>query len=75
MPTSRPAPSRSSEKVRAHRARLRRRGLRPVQIWVPDTRSRTFAREAHRQSLLVASDALAQDEQDFIDALSEWPPR
>jgi len=75
MPTSRRAPSRSSEKVRAHRARLRRRGLRPVQIWVPDTRSRTFAREAHRQSLVVASDVLAQDEQDFVDALSEWPPR
>jgi hypothetical protein len=72
MPTTRPLKSR--DKVRAHRDRLRRRGLRPIQIWVPDVRSRTFAREAHRQSLLVASDALEREDQDFVDAVSEWPP-
>lgn len=34
-------PSRSSrEKVRAHRERLRQQGLRPIQIWVPDVRSK-----------------------------------
>jgi hypothetical protein len=66
-------PSNSREKVRAHRARLRRRGLRPVQIWVPDVRSRGFAREAHRQSELVAADPTERLEQDFIDAISEWP--
>lgn len=71
MPTTRSATSR--DKVRAHRARLRRRGLRPVQIWVPDVRSPAFAREAHRQSALVASASTAQDEQGFIDAISEWP--
>ena len=27
------------KKVSAHRARLRAQGLRPIQIWVPDTRS------------------------------------
>ena len=43
----------SRDKVRAHRARLRRRGLRPIQIWVPDVRSRRFTREARRQSELV----------------------
>lgn len=63
----------SRDKVRAHRARLRRRGLRPIQIWVPDVRSRRFAREAHRQSALVARDKSEIDEQDFIDAISEWP--
>ena len=65
--------STSREKVRAHRARLRRRGLRPVQIWVPDVRSRGFAREAHRQSALVATDPTEPLEQEFIDAISEWP--
>lgn len=72
MPTSRRAPSRSNDKVRAHRERLRRRGLRPVQLWVPDTRSRTFAREAHRQSLAVAADSATQDDKAFVDAISEW---
>ncbi len=63
----------SRDKVRAHRERLRRRGLRPIQIWVPDVRSRTFAREAHRQSLLVATDAFEREEQDSVDVISEWP--
>ena len=73
MPTTRPIKSR--DKVRAHRERLRRRGLRPVQLWVPDVRSRTFVREAHRQSALVGADVREAEEQDFIDAISEWPPR
>jgi hypothetical protein len=64
--------SASRDKVRAHRARLRRRGLRPIQIWVPDVRSRTFAREARRQSRLVASSRFEAEEQAFVDAISEW---
>jgi hypothetical protein len=62
----------SREKVRAHRARLRRQGLRPVQIWVPDVRSGAFARAAHRQSLAVARSRHAGDDQQFVDAISEW---
>jgi hypothetical protein len=71
MPAAKTVKSR--DKVRVHRARLRRRGLRPIQMWVPDVRSRSFTREAHRQSCLVASDALERDEQAFVDAVSEWP--
>jgi len=71
MPTARQLKSR--DKVRAHRERLRRRGLRPIQIWVPDVRSRTFARAAHRQSLVVANDALEREDQAFVDAVSDWP--
>jgi hypothetical protein len=41
-------PRSSREKVRAHRARLRKQGLRPIQIWVPDVRARSFKTEAHR---------------------------
>ena len=62
----------SRDKVREHRARLRRRGLRPIQIWVPDVRSRAFAREAHRQSLLVANHTHERDDQAFVDAVSDW---
>jgi hypothetical protein len=63
-------PTTSREKLRAHRERLRRQGLRPVQIWVSDFRSPEFAAEAHRQSLLVAGSAPAKDDQDWVDAVS-----
>ena len=62
----------SREKVQAHRRRLRRRGLRPIQIWVPDVRSEAFAREARRQSRLIAQSAQEADDQAFVDAISEW---
>jgi hypothetical protein len=61
----------SRDKVRRHRARLRARGLRPIQIWVPDVRSPSFQIEAHRQSLLVAESGWAEDDQRFIDSVSE----
>jgi len=57
--------------VRAHRQRLRRQGLRPIQIWVPDVRSPAFAAEAHRQSLAVARSRVAAADQAFIEAISE----
>ena len=78
MPTTRrtkasPRRSKSSrEKVQAHRRRLRRQGLRPIQIWVPDVRSEAFAREARRQSLLIAQSEQEADDQAFVDAISEW---
>ncbi len=67
--STRPRPTR--DKVRAHRERLRRQGLRPIQIWVPDVRARSFKAEAHRQSLLVANSPHARTDQDFIDSVSD----
>jgi hypothetical protein len=64
-------PKSSREKVRAYRERLRRQGLRPLQIWVPDVRSPAFRAEAHRQSLIVGSSELEPEDQDFIDAISD----
>lgn len=43
-----------NERVRKHREALRLAGLRPVQIWVPDTRRPDFAEECRRQSRLAA---------------------
>ena len=60
----------SRDKVREHRKRLRAQGLRPLQIWVPDTRLAAFKSQAHRQSLIVARSAHAWKDQDFIDAIS-----
>jgi hypothetical protein len=50
---------------------LREQGLRPVQIWVPDVRAKSFKAEAHRQSLAAAESAHARDDQEFIDQLSD----
>lgn len=61
----------SRDKVRAHRERLRRQGLRPLQIWVPDVRAASFKVKAHRQSLAVAKSPQAKDDQKFIDAVSD----
>lgn len=75
MPSSKSSPRKrkplsSRQKVEAHRARLRAQGLRPIQIWVPDTRSRNFAVQASRQSRLVATSRHAAEDQAFIDALT-----
>jgi len=61
----------SKDKVRAHRARLRQQGMRPIQIWVPDVRLPGFREEAHRQSLAVAESNFAAEDQQFIDAISD----
>lgn len=68
---ARPRRKPSREKVRAHRERLRRQGLRPIQIWVPDVRAPSFKAKAHRQSLAVASSPHAKADQGFIDAVSD----
>jgi len=60
-----------SEKMHDYRARLRASGLRPVQIWVPDTRAENFAEEARRQSLLVSGRASENDALDFIEAVAD----
>lgn len=62
----------SRQKVQAHRDRLRAQGLRPIQIWVPDTTAPHFTAEAHRQSLAVATSPRADDDQAFIDAATDW---
>jgi Protein of unknown function (DUF3018) len=61
----------SRDKVRLHRERLRAQGLRPVQIWVPDVRARSFVSAARKQSKAVAASKRATTEQRFIDAVSE----
>jgi hypothetical protein len=64
--------SASRDKVRAHRTRLQKAGLRPVQIWVPDVRTKSFVQAAHRQSLAVAKSPHVERDQTFVDAISAW---
>ena len=60
----------TAERVQKHRQALRAAGLRPVQIWVPDTRRAGFAAECRRQSLRVAR---SRTKIRFSAGWSRWP--
>ena len=62
----------SREKVRAYRARMRRKGMKLIQIWVPDPKSPYFAAEARRQSRLIANSPSEKEDQAFIDSITDW---
>ena len=66
--------SSTHKKMQDYRRRLRAAGLRPVQIWVPDTRSAHFAKEARRQSLLVSRHKPEQETLDFIENVADMSP-
>jgi hypothetical protein len=64
-----PVPATGSQRVQKRRDALRAAGLRPVQIWVPDTRRPGFAEECRRQARAVAAaDEADHDLGAFIDA-------
>jgi hypothetical protein len=70
-------PTPVSERVQKRRDALRAAGLRPVQIWVPDTRRPGFTAECRRQAVLVAeADHLDTELLDLMDAaladLDDW---
>ena len=66
------SPAENRRRVGEHRARLREQGLRPLQLWVPDTRTRAFTAEARRQSEAAKRSGFAEDDQAFIDRISEF---
>lgn len=61
----------TSERVQQHRQRLRRAGLRPIQLWVPDTRSPGFAEECRRQSALLANDPQEHDALEWLQSVAD----
>lgn len=60
-----------AERVQKHRKNLRKQGMRPMQIWVPDTRSMAFKKECRRQSSLLKNDPHEKDILGFIDAAAD----
>lgn len=66
-----PRTNTSRGKVQAHRSRPRARGLRSIQIWVPDVRLAAFRAQADAQSLAVGHSLEAGQDQRFIDAVSD----
>ena len=61
----------TAERVQKHRDGLRAAGMRPVQIWVPDTRAEGFALECERQSRLLHDDAYEADTHDWLQAVAD----
>jgi hypothetical protein len=64
------SPASTIERVRRRREKLRREGLRPLQVWLRDPASPGFIAEAARQSRLVA-EATSEDELAFLDQLAD----
>ena len=62
----------TSARVQKHRQALREAGMRPIQIWVPDTRRPGFAAECRRQAkLAAAADRADKGLMEFLDAALE----
>lgn len=62
--------SASTQRASEYRRRMRERGYRPVQVWVPDVRSARFAAAAHREALALAQADRHNDDMDFVEAIS-----
>jgi hypothetical protein len=58
-------------RVQKHRDKLRKAGMRPVQIWVPDTRCPGFAEECRRQSMALKGDLHEKEIMDWIEAATD----
>ena len=71
----RPRRHSARETASRYRARMRAHGFRPMQLWVPDTRSPKFAAECRRQSLSIARSPEG-DVESFLEAaaqeLEDW---
>jgi hypothetical protein len=63
--------AKSSESVKRRRDKLRAMGLRPIQIWVPDTRAPGFAAEYQRQMQNIIESDKTDPDAAFADAFIE----
>ena len=61
----------SRSRVSAFRARLRKAGLRPVQIWVPDSRRAGFVEECRRQSQCLQGDPQETEIVEWLDQVAD----
>ena len=60
----------SRDRVQRHREALRKRGLRPIQLWVPDTRAPGFAEEAQRQCRAINAAEETARTIDWVESVS-----
>lgn len=64
-----------SQRAEAYRARMRALGLRPVQIWVPDTTRPGFAAEVRRQVEVLQNQPEEREALEFIAAVQDTRDR
>ena len=62
----------AKERMKGYRARKQASGLRLIQLWVPDTRSKRFAAECKRQSGIVSASPTEADDLAFIERVTDW---
>jgi hypothetical protein len=62
----------SRVRVRKHREALRAQGLRPIQIWVPDTRKPGFQEELDRQCAAVNAGKDEREVLEFIERSMDY---
>ncbi len=65
-------PASGAARVAKRRAALRRAGLRPVQIWVPDTRNPAYVADVKRRCLALRGDPQEKEILDWIAAVSDY---
>lgn len=61
----------SGDRVQKYRERLKAQGLKPVQIWVPDSGRPGFAEECRRQSLALKDDPAEADQLQWIEEVAD----
>ncbi len=67
-----PTRSQPPEKFRRYRARLKSRGLRQIQLWVPDTAHPEFQRQLDHQIKLIESTDEDLETLEFIEDIADW---
>jgi hypothetical protein len=60
-----------TERVQRHRVILRAAGMRPIQIWLPDTRQPHFIEACQRQSQSLRDDPQENETLDWIETVSD----
>ncbi|MEI6285218.1 MAG: antitoxin MazE family protein [Bacillota bacterium] len=58
----------TTARVQRHRDKLRAAGLRPIQLWVPDTKNPAFIEECRRQSRLLKNDPQEKEVTEWIES-------
>ena len=61
--------ARARQSTQQYRARMRAKGMRLVQLWVPDTNAPGFASEARRQSRSLLKGKAAKEERKVMEWL------
>ncbi|WP_376695195.1 antitoxin MazE family protein [Wenzhouxiangella sp. EGI_FJ10305] len=61
-----------SNKFKRYRQRLKARGLRQIQLWVPDTSQAGFERKLEKQLRAVEAGTDDDESLDFIEQVADW---